>query len=313
MLRKLEKISPIGFLICFFGRSSLSLNPNCYLSAIGRSSRSGLMIFSWSMEYISPPMGAKIANIGWKKSADLKNRSASLIRMLLIVWQEPLWARAIAHFIAPKMRANWTKVIMWYENSVSLNLSMDMTNPRIVTPLYWIPSTCPGKCKVESSFESTNLGYWEDWQNLSRTSKRDHGKIGISVSEQFWNSLAYHRSRRWLTLSFRYAGKELEELVNPDRLLRARSLVLHAYFAHPTEVEPVIIMNAPLLSLPRAKTFAQYAHANGDNSQALINPYILNTCRMQMMWNKCDHLDRGQIGPDKETSSHGSVYRVECR
>ena len=70
-------------------------------------------------------------------------------------------------------------------------------------------------------------------------------------------------------------------LINPDRLLRARSWYYMHIQAHPTDEESVFVMNAPLVqSTDNGRTFVNLGTPHGDNHQVWINPehpeYMIN-------------------------------------
>jgi photosystem II stability/assembly factor-like uncharacterized protein len=180
--------------------------------------------------------------------------------------------------------ANWAKVHYVDQNSGVSDLSMDMNNPRIVYAAYWDHRRFPWQVQSggpgSGIYKSVDMG--KTWQKLSEgLPKETMGKIGISVSransEIVWAIIEAEDGGLYRSDD---AGKNWK-LVNPDRLLRARSWYYMHIQAHPTESEIVYIMNAPLVeSTDGGKTFANMKTRHGDNHQLWINPeqpkYMVN-------------------------------------
>lgn len=178
----------------------------------------------------------------------------------------------------------WTKVHYVDENSGVSDLSMDMTNPRIIYAAYWDHRRFPWK--VQSG--GLGSGIWKSvdggitWNKLTEgLPKGVMGKIGISVSRanpnKVWAIIEADNGGLYRSDN---AGKTWS-LINPDRLLRARSWYYMHILAHPTDPESVYIMNAPLVqSTDNGKTFVNLNTPHGDNHQTWVNPeqpqYIIN-------------------------------------
>lgn len=178
----------------------------------------------------------------------------------------------------------WNKVHYVDENSGVSDLSMDMTNPRIIYAAYWDHRRFPWK--VQSG--GPGSGLWKSvdggdtWNQMTEgLPKGTLGKMGISVSRAMPN-------RVWAIIEAEDGGLYRSDnggknwrLINPDRLLRARSWYYMHILAHPTDPESVYIMNAPLVqSTDGGKTFVNLSTPHGDNHQTWVNPehpqYIVN-------------------------------------
>lgn len=179
---------------------------------------------------------------------------------------------------------NWEKVHYVDENSGVSDLSMDMTNPRVIYAAYWDHRRFPWK--VQSG--GPGSGLWKSvdggdtWIQMTEgLPKGTLGKMGISVSRAMPN-------RVWAIIEADGGGLYRSDnggknwrLINPDRLLRARSWYYMHIVAHPTDPESVYIMNAPLVqSTDGGKTFVNLRTPHGDNHQTWINPehpqYLIN-------------------------------------
>lgn len=179
---------------------------------------------------------------------------------------------------------SWTKVHYVDENSGVSDLSMDMTNPRVVYAAYWDHRRFPWK--VQSG--GPGSGIWKSvdggitWNKLTEgLPKGVMGKIGVSVSRANPNKV-------WAIIEADNGGLYRSDnggkswrLINPDRLLRARSWYYMHIQAHPTDDESVFVMNAPLVqSTDNGKTFVNLNTPHGDNHQIWVNPvhseYMIN-------------------------------------
>ncbi|MCE7992004.1 MAG: glycosyl hydrolase [Roseivirga sp.] len=179
---------------------------------------------------------------------------------------------------------NWTKVHYIDANSGISDLSMDMTNPRIIYAAYWDHRRFPWK--VQSG--GPGSGIWKSsdggdtWTELTKGLPEGvMGKIGVSVSradpKRVWAIIEADKGGLYKSDN----GGKSWRLVNPDRLLRARSWYYMHIQAHPTEKESVFIMNAPVLqSTDGGKTFVNMRAPHGDNHQIWVNPeqpqYMIN-------------------------------------
>lgn len=178
----------------------------------------------------------------------------------------------------------WTKVHYVDENSGISDLSMDMTNPRVIYAAYWDHRRYPWK--VQSG--GPGSGIWKSvdgglsWEKLTKgLPKGVMGKIGVSVSRA-------NPNRVWAIIEADNGGLYRSDnggknwrLINPDRLLRARSWYYMHILAHPTDEESVFVMNAPLVqSTDNGRTFVNLRTPHGDNHQLWVNPvhpeYMVN-------------------------------------
>lgn len=179
---------------------------------------------------------------------------------------------------------NWTQVHFVDENSGVSDLSMDMTNPRIIYAAYWDHRRYPWKVQSggpgSGIWKSTDGG--DTWNKLSKgLPKGVMGKIGVSVSradnKRVWAIIEADKGGLYRSDN----GGKSWRLINPDRLLRARSWYYMHIQAHPTDRDGVYVMNAPLVeSTDAGKTFVNMRTPHGDNHQIWVNPeqpqYMIN-------------------------------------
>lgn len=178
----------------------------------------------------------------------------------------------------------WAKVHYVDENSGISDLSMDMKNPRNIYAAYWDHRRFPWKVQSggpgSGIWKSTDGG--DNWEQLKTgLPKGVMGKIGISVSganpERVFAIIEAEKGGLYRSEN----GGKNWKLINPDRLLRARSWYYMHIQAHPTDPDGVFVMNAPALeSTDGGKTFLPLATRHGDNHRIWINPenpdYMIN-------------------------------------
>lgn len=179
----------------------------------------------------------------------------------------------------------WRQVHFVDENSGVSDLSMDMNNPRILYAAFWdnrrmpwfVRSGGPGS----GIWKSMDSG--ETWEKLSEgLPKTVMGKIGISVSRANSNRVyAIIESEEGGLYRSDDKGKKWQ-LLNKQRVLRARSWYYMHIKAHPTNENIVYVLNAPVnKSIDGGKTFSQVPTPHGDNHDIWINPlqpqYMINS------------------------------------
>ena len=178
----------------------------------------------------------------------------------------------------------WNKVHYVDANSGISDLSMDMTNPRIIYAAYWDHRRFPWKVQSggpgSGLYKSVDGG--DTWNKMTEgLPKGTMGKMGISVSRANPNKVwAIIEAENGGLYRSDDAGKSWR-LINDDRLLRARSWYYMHILAHPTDPESVFVMNAPLVqSTDNGKNFVDLRTPHGDNHQLWVNPihpqYMVN-------------------------------------
>ncbi len=170
---------------------------------------------------------------------------------------------------------SWDKVL--YINSLTgaSDLSMDMTNPRILYAATWEHIRYPWQVKSggEGSgiYKSTDEGL--SWKKLKEGLPAEMGKVGVSVSRANPNRVfAIIEAKKGGVYRSDDAGKKWKQ-VNSNRVTQARSWYYMEVFADPQDPETVYVLNAPALrSTDGGASFKVMPTPHGDNHDLWINP-----------------------------------------
>jgi photosystem II stability/assembly factor-like uncharacterized protein len=172
--------------------------------------------------------------------------------------------------------ANWDLVLHVDERTGASDLSLDATNPRILYAAFWEHQRLPWQVVSggpgSSIWKSTNGG--ETWIKLEKGLPDGiMGKIGVSVSpanpQRVWAIIESEKGGLYRSDN----GGKNWQLINPDRVLRARSWYYMHVFADTRDPETVYVLNAPVMkSIDGGKTFQPIPTPHGDNHDLWIHP-----------------------------------------
>lgn len=208
----------------------------------------------------------------------------------------------------------WKKVLFVDDESGANDLSMDMTNPRILYAAFWDHQRLPWKIisggQGSGIYKSTDGG--DSWTKLDKGLPKEMGKIGVSVSranpERVY-AIVEAKNKGGLYRSDD-AGKSWK-LINSKRVIQARSWYYMDVFADPKDQNKVYVMNAPFLkSIDGGKTFKVVKTPHTDNHFLWVNPENTND-----MINCNDGGGNVSLNGGKSWSTHynqptGEFYRV---
>lgn len=171
---------------------------------------------------------------------------------------------------------NWELVLHVDERSGASDLSMDASNPRILYAAFWEHQRLPWKVVSggpgSSIWKSTDGG--SNWTKLTEgLPKKVMGKIGVTVSpanpQRVWAIIEAEDGGLYRSDN---GGKEWR-LVNPDRVLRARSWYYMHVFADSQDPNTVYVLNAPVMkSSDGGRTFQRVGTPHGDNHDLWMHP-----------------------------------------
>ncbi|MDZ7808576.1 MAG: glycosyl hydrolase [Gracilimonas sp.] len=172
---------------------------------------------------------------------------------------------------------NWELVLHIDEDTGASDMSIDMTNPRVIYAAFWDHRRFPWKVRSggpgSSIWKTTDGG--DNWEKLTEGLPDLMGKIGIDVSrannERVYAIVEAKGDRGGLYRSDD-AGKSWK-LINDDRVIRARAWYYMHIKADPQDENTVYIMNAPFMkSTNGGETLTEIEVPHGDNHDLWINP-----------------------------------------
>jgi photosystem II stability/assembly factor-like uncharacterized protein len=174
----------------------------------------------------------------------------------------------------------WKKILYVDENSGCADLSMDMTNPRILYAALWDHRRLPWQMvsggKGSGLYKSTDAGM--TWIKLGKGLPIEMGKMGVSVSranpERVFAVIESDTEKEKGGV-FRSddAGKSWERVSKDHRTVQ-RAWYYTEIFADPADENTVYVLNSPALkSIDGGKTFSSvFSKTHGDHHDLWVNP-----------------------------------------
>ncbi|WP_228713723.1 WD40/YVTN/BNR-like repeat-containing protein [Arundinibacter roseus] len=175
---------------------------------------------------------------------------------------------------------SWKKVLFVDDNTGCSDLSMDLTNPRILYAAMWDHRRLPWQMvsggKGSGLYKSVDGG--ETWQKMETGLPKEMGKMGIAVSrsnpERVF-AVIESDSEKEMGGVFRSdnAGKTWTRVSKDHRTVQ-RAWYYTEIFVDPTNENTVYVLNSPALkSIDGGKTFSRvFGGTHGDYHDLWINP-----------------------------------------
>ena len=171
--------------------------------------------------------------------------------------------------------ATWKKIFYGDSLTGPSELSMDVTNPRVLYVAMWDHQRLPWKVRSGGP----GSGIWktsdggETWTRLTKGLPKLMGKSTVAVSpanpERVWAMIEAEDGGLYRSDD---AGESWTKL-NDERILRARAWYYMHLIADPKDAERVFVLNAPVMkSTDGGKTFTVVPVPHGDNHALWINP-----------------------------------------
>ena len=173
--------------------------------------------------------------------------------------------------------ATWELVLYVDENSGASDLSMDMTNPRILYAAFWEHRRLPWQ--VQSG--GPGSGFWKStdggdtWEKLETGLPELMGKTAIDVSRADPDRVFAMVEADPGGGVFRSDdGGASWNVVSEDWTLRARAWYYIEVFADLLDEETVYVLNAPMMkSVDGGRNFTRVSVPHGDTHDLWINPH----------------------------------------
>ena len=170
----------------------------------------------------------------------------------------------------------WDQVLFVDELASASDLSMDMTNPKVLYAAFWHHQRLPWQVRSggpnSGIYKSTDGG--DTWDKLEKGLPKEMGKTSVAVSpanpKRVW---VLTESNKWGLYRSDDGGKSFSRL-NKDRVLIARAWYYIHLFADPQDENTVYVLNAPVMkSTDGGKTFQNVRTPHGDNHDLWINQH----------------------------------------
>src|ERR1700752_4893317 len=175
--------------------------------------------------------------------------------------------------------ATWKNVLFVNEKTGAAELSMDMTNPRVLYAAMWEHGRLPWKVVSggpgSGLYKSTDQG--ETWEKLKEGLPEEMGKMSITVSrsnpEKVYALIESDSDKEagGLFVSTN-AGKNWSRITNDHRLVQ-RAWYYIELFIDPKDENTIYVLSAPALrSADGGKTWETLSGTHGDFHDLWINP-----------------------------------------
>ncbi len=175
--------------------------------------------------------------------------------------------------------ATWKKTLYVDENTGCADLSMDMTNPRILYAAMWDHRRLPWQVisggKGSGLYKSTDGG--ETWTKIQKGLPNELGKISVSVSksnpDKVYALVESDTQKEQGGLFVSHDGGKNWDRISKDHRLTQRAWYYIEVIADPQNENIVYVLNSPgLKSIDGGKTWTRLSGTHGDYHQLWINP-----------------------------------------
>lgn len=172
--------------------------------------------------------------------------------------------------------SSWEKALHVDEDSGASDLSMDMTNPRILYAAFWDHRRLPWQIRSggpgSGLWKTTDGG--DTWRRIDEGLPRPLGKTAVDVSRADPDRVfALVEADPGGGLYRSDDGGDSWTLAGDDWSARARAWYYIEVYADPVDRETVYVLNAPLLrSIDGGGSFAGVSVPHGDQHDLWINP-----------------------------------------
>ncbi|NNF36247.1 MAG: glycosyl hydrolase [Saprospiraceae bacterium] len=170
---------------------------------------------------------------------------------------------------------SWEQVLFVDEGTGASDISMDMTNPRILYASMWDYQRYPWKVRSggDGSGIYKSLDGGNNWEKLEKGLPKKMGKVAVDVSranpQVVYANIEADKSGVYKSTD----GGKNWRLVCDDRITITRSWYYIEIYADPVNENIVYVMNAPFLrSIDGGKTFSTVRVPHGDQHDLWINP-----------------------------------------
>jgi photosystem II stability/assembly factor-like uncharacterized protein len=296
-------------------------DPNVVYVGTGEHAVRGVMTSSGDGVYKSTDAGKT-----WKKIGLDETRHISRIvidpknpNVVLVAAQGALYApnKERGIFKSTDGGATWKNVLFVNEKTGAAELSMDMTNPRILYAAMWEHGRLPWKVisggPGSGLYKSTDGG--DTWEKMKEGLPEEMGKMAIAVSrsnsERVYALIESDSEKEAGGLFVSNdAGKKWSRITNDHRLLQ-RAWYYIELFIDPKNDDTVYVMSAPALrSTDGGKTWQNLSGTHGDFHDLWINPDNPQNMIISNDGGSAITFNGGKIWTSQNNEPTGQFYRI---
>src|SRR5881628_2303618 len=213
--------------------------------------------------------------------------------------------------------ATWKNVLFVNEKTGAAELSMDMTNPRILYAAMWEHGRLPWKVisggPGSGLYKSTDGG--DTWEKMKEGLPEEMGKMSIAVSrsnpEKVFALIESDSDKEAGGLFVSNdAGKKWSRITNDHRLVQ-RAWYYIELFIDPKNENTVYVMSAPALrSTDGGKTWENLSGTHGDFHDLWINPDNPNNFIISNDGGSAITFNSGKSWSTQLSMPTGQFYRI---
>ena len=207
----------------------------------------------------------------------------------------------------------WKKVLFVNENTGAADLSMDVTNPRILYAGMWDHQRFPWKVRSggegSSIWKSTDGG--DTWERLKEGLPEKMGKVSVAVSpanpQRVYANIEAEKGGVYRSDD---GGKTWQQ-VNSQRVTVARAWYYIEIFADPVNPDAVYVLNAPMLkSTDGGRSFQPVPNPHSDQHDLWINPANPQNMILANDGGACITFNGGQTWSSQSNQPTAQFYRI---
>jgi photosystem II stability/assembly factor-like uncharacterized protein len=296
-------------------------DPNVVYVGMGEHAVRGVMTSSGDGVYKSTDAGKT-----WKKIGLDETRHISRIvidpknpNIVLVAAQGALYApnKERGVFKSTDGGKTWKNVLFVDEKTGAAELSMDMTNPRILYAAMWEHGRLPWKVisggPGSGLYKSTDEG--DTWERMKEGLPEEMGKMAIAVSrsnpEKVYALIESDSEKEAGGLFVSNdAGKNWSRITNDHRLLQ-RAWYYIELFIDPKNDDTVYVMSAPALrSTDGGKTWDNISGTHGDFHDLWINPDNAQNMIISNDGGSAISFNGGKTWSSQSSQPTGQFYRI---
>jgi photosystem II stability/assembly factor-like uncharacterized protein len=296
-------------------------DPNVVYVGTGEHAVRGVMTSSGDGVYKSTDAGKT-----WKKVGLDETRHIARIvidpknpNIVLVAAQGALYApnKERGIFKSTDGGATWKNVLFVNDKTGAAELSMDMTNPRILYAAMWEHGRLPWKVisggPGSGLYKSTDEG--ETWERMKEGLPEEMGKMAIAVSrsnpEKVYALIESDSEKEAGGLFVSNdAGKKWTRITNDHRLLQ-RAWYYIELFLDPKNDDTIYVMSAPALrSTDGGKTWENISGTHGDFHDLWINPDNPQNMIISNDGGSAVTFNGGKIWTSQYNMPTGQFYRI---